>query len=272
MKQIAAMVLAIVSGSLAAPRPERLTAYVIDAKQSKLEIHVYREGFLKAFGHDHLISATELSGQVQLARLNLAESSVTFVVKTHSLVVVDPGESEKDRNEVQATMLGDKVLDAARHAQIQFISSGVRTVTQTEGLAERQVDGTLQLHGVEKPVTVPVRLRMQEGNLTADGELPLMQSDYGIAPIRAGGGAVRVKNKLKISFHIVAQESANYPAAEGQRSRDRSARYLETSPPHANLIICGRRDGRNLASGGEHHARDFAANHRIRIIGRLDSV
>jgi len=89
----------------------------------------------------------------------------------------------------------------------------VRTVTQTEGLAELQVDGTLHPHGVEKPVTVAVRLRMQEGNLTADGELPLLQSDYGIAPIRAGGGAVRVKNKLKISFHIVAQESANYPAA-----------------------------------------------------------
>jgi hypothetical protein len=82
MRKIAATVLAVVSGAMAIARPENFTAYTIDAKQSKLEIHVYREGFLKAFGHDHLISATQLSGQMQLAQPNLAKSSVTFVVET----------------------------------------------------------------------------------------------------------------------------------------------------------------------------------------------
>jgi len=120
-------------------------------------------------------------------------------------MVVDPGESEKNRNEVQSTMLGDKVLDAARYPQIQFNSSGVRSVTQKEGVTELQLDGTLRLHGVEKLVTIPVRLRMMGGNLTADGELPLLQSNYEIAPVKVGGGAVRVKDRLKISFHIVAE-------------------------------------------------------------------
>jgi polyisoprenoid-binding protein YceI len=55
-----------------------------------------------------------------------------------------------------------------------------------EGVTELQVDGTLRLHGVEKLVTVPVRLRRVERNLTADGELPLLQSSYGIVPIKAG--------------------------------------------------------------------------------------
>jgi polyisoprenoid-binding protein YceI len=119
-------------------------------------------------------------------------------------VVIDPGETEKDRNEVQATMLGDKVLVAARYPQIRFTSSVVRSVTQKEGVTELQVDGTLRLHGVETPVTIPVRLRTEGGGLTADGELSLLQSNYGIAPIRVGGGAARVKDKLKISFHIVA--------------------------------------------------------------------
>lgn len=205
MKKSVAAILVLASGAVANPRPGNFTPYTLDRKQSKLEIRVYREGFLKAFGHDHLISATQLSGQMQLAQPNVAESSVTFVVETPSLVVVDPGETEKDRNEVQATMLGDKVLDAARYPQIQFTSSGVRFLTQTEGVTELQVEGTLRLHGVEKLVTVPVRLRRVERNLTADGELPLLQSSYGIAPIKVGGGAVRVRDKLKISFHIVAE-------------------------------------------------------------------
>jgi polyisoprenoid-binding protein YceI len=205
-KEIAATLLVImVSGVLAGARPGIFTPYTLDRKRSKLEIHVFREGFLKAFGHDHVISATELSGQIQLAQPNVTQSSVTFVAATSSLVVVDPGEAEKDRNEVQSTMLGDKVLDAARYPQIQFTSSGVRSVTQKEGVTELQIEGTLRLHGVEKLVSIPVRLRMTGGNLTADGELPLLQSNYGIAPIKVGGGAVRVKDKLKISFHIVAE-------------------------------------------------------------------
>ena len=171
MKKIAATLLVVmVSGVLAGARPGNFTPYTLDRKQSKLEIHVFREGFLKAFGHDHVISATELSGQIQLAQPNLTESSVTFVVETSSLVVVDPGETEKDRNEVQSTMLGDKVLGAARYPQIQFNPSGVRSVTQKEGVTELQLDGALRLHGVEKLVIIPVRLRMMRGNLTADGD------------------------------------------------------------------------------------------------------
>ena len=151
MKKIAATLLVVlVSGVLCRARSGNLTPYTLDRKQSKLEIHVYREGFLKAFGHDHVISATELSGQMQLAQPNVAESSVTFVAATSSLVVVDPGEAEKDRNEVHSTMLGDKVLDAARYPQIQFTSSGVRSVTQKEGVTEMQIEGTLRLHGVEE--------------------------------------------------------------------------------------------------------------------------
>jgi polyisoprenoid-binding protein YceI len=220
MKKITATLLVVMaSGVLTCARPGNFTPYTLDRKQSRLEISVFREGFLKAFGHDHVISATELSGQIQLAQPNVTQSSVTFVVETSSLAVVDPAEAEKDRNEVQSTMLGDKVLDAARYPQIRFTSSGVRSVTQKEGVMELQIEDTLRLHGVEKRVTVPVQLRMIGGNLTADGELPLLQSNYGIAPIKVGGGAVRVKDKLKLSFHIVAE-----PLSESEEITPRNRR------------------------------------------------
>ena len=182
--------------------------YRVDAKRSKIEIHVYREGFLKAFGHDHQISATEFSGKAQLAEADVSESSVRFVVEAKSLVVVDPGESEKDRKEVQETMLGEKVLNAARFPQIQFVSSKVRSIIRKADATELQVEGTLSLHGVEKPVTLPIRLSVSNGQLTANGEIALLQTDYDITPIKVGGGTVRVKDKLKISFQIVAQKES----------------------------------------------------------------
>jgi hypothetical protein len=36
------------------------------------------------------------------------------------------------------------------------------------------------------------------------GRMTLRQSDFGIKPITAAGGTVRVKNELEIDFHIVA--------------------------------------------------------------------
>jgi polyisoprenoid-binding protein YceI len=143
-----------------------------------------------------------------LAEADVSESSVRFVVEAKSLVVVDPGESEKDRKEVQETMLGEKVLNAARFPQIQFVSSKVRSIIRKGDATELQVEGTLSLHGVEKPVTLPIRLSVSNGQLTANGEIALLQTDYDITPIKVGGGTVRVKDKLKISFQIVAQKES----------------------------------------------------------------
>jgi polyisoprenoid-binding protein YceI len=206
MRNLGGIVLTLALALAVPALADNRAAYVVDAKQSKLEIHVYREGFLKAFGHDHLISSTVLSGRVQVGEPTGSGSSVTFTVETKSLAVLDPGESQKDRKEVQETMLGETVLNAARFPQIQFVSSRVRSVVQKGEGSELQVEGTLSLHGVEKPVTLPVRIRVKEGTLAADGEVTLLQTDFGITPIRVGGGTVRVKDKVKVAFHVVAQK------------------------------------------------------------------
>jgi polyisoprenoid-binding protein YceI len=184
--------------------------YSIDPQRSKIEIQVARDGFLKAFGHDHVVTATQFAGEVQMDTAKLEQSSVSFTVETASLKVIDPGESEKDRNDVQATMLGDQVLDASHYAQIKFSSSAVKSTSNKDGVFELQVDGILNLHGAAKPVSVPVRVKLAEdGTLTADSELSLLQSDFGITPYKAAGGTVRVKDKLKFTFHIVARKAAN---------------------------------------------------------------
>jgi len=188
--------------------PAAHVAYSIDPQQSKIEIQVAKDGFLKAFGHDHLVSATRYSGEVQFDSEKVEESSVVFTVETASLKVIDPGESEKDRNEVQATMLGKDVLDTAQHPQIKFSSSSVKSKPGNNGSLALLVEGTLLLHGTTKPLTVPVTLRVgNDGTLTADAEVSMLQSDFGITPYKAVGGTVRVKDKLKLTFHIIARKA-----------------------------------------------------------------
>jgi hypothetical protein len=52
---------------------------------------------------------------------------------------------------------------------------------------------------------VPLRLRAADSALEAEGEISILQTEFGITPIKVGGGTVRVKDKLTINFQIVAR-------------------------------------------------------------------
>jgi polyisoprenoid-binding protein YceI len=183
---------------------EQKAVYAIASAKSKMEIHVYKEGFFKAFGHDHLIAAKEVSGQVQFEAQKIEASTVRLKVEAKSLTVIDPGESQKDRHDVQATMTGEKVLDVEKFPEIAFTSTSVSSVRKTPTGWELTISGMLKLHGVEKQVRFPLHVHAKGNQLQAEGEVSLLQTEYGITPVKVGGGAVKVKDKLKISFAIVA--------------------------------------------------------------------
>jgi polyisoprenoid-binding protein YceI len=197
-----AAALLIAAAGLAQEKPN----YSIDGARSKVEINVYKEGLFKAFGHDHVIAAKELSGQVQFDAEMIDQSTVRLKLPTKSITVIDPGESEKDRRDVQATMEGEKVLDVARFPEITFSSSHVSAVKRTQDGWELTLSGNLSLHGVKKPVSFPLRVHVEAAELYGEGDFSILQTDYGITPVKVGGGTVKVKDKLKISFIVVAQK------------------------------------------------------------------
>ena len=181
--------------------------YSIQGEGSKVEINVYKEGVFKAFSHDHLIAAKELSGQVGFDPEKIDQSTVRLKIPAKSITVIDPGESEKDRHDVQATMEGEKVLDVAKFPEIVFTSRSVSAAKKTADGWQLNLSGTLKLHGVEKPVTVPLHVHGDANELHGEGELSVLQTDYGITPVKVGGGSVKVKDKLKITFNILAHKN-----------------------------------------------------------------
>src|ERR1700720_4486334 len=183
------------------------TSYAIDTQQSKMDIHVGKEGAFKAFGHDHLIAAKQLSGEVQFDPEKLDKSSVRLHVPTKYITVIDPGESEKDRKEVEATMESDKVLDVAKFPEITFTSTSISAAKKTSDGWELTLSGKLNLHGVEKAVSFPLHVHADNNELRAQGEVSILQTDYGVTPVKVGGGTVKVKDKLKITFNIVARKN-----------------------------------------------------------------
>src|SRR6266481_7934598 len=90
----------------------------IDKQKSAMTIHVSKAGVFSAFGHDHEISAPVAGGSV-----DTTPPRVELRVEAGALTVRDPKASEKDRAEIQKTMLGPEVLDVTRHSEIAFRST-----------------------------------------------------------------------------------------------------------------------------------------------------
>jgi polyisoprenoid-binding protein YceI len=167
----------------------RAQPHAIDAAKSVMTVRVYKTGVFSALGHDHQITAPVSGGKV-----DAKAGEVELRVKAGALKVSDPGVSDKDRVEIQTTMLGTEVLDAQHNAEIVFKSTGA----EPAGAGAWTVHGNLTLHGQTRPVTVAVR--ESTGHYT--GTASLKQSDFGIKPVTAGGGTVKVKDEIKIEFDI----------------------------------------------------------------------
>jgi polyisoprenoid-binding protein YceI len=160
----------------------------IDTQKSTLTIHVGKTGAFSGLGHEHEVRAPIHSGSADTG----SHPAVEIHVDARALRVIDKGESEKDRAEVQTTMLGPEVLDSERHHEIVFKSVGAESV----GQGQWTLRGNLTLRGQTRPVTVHVMLK--DGRYT--GDATVKQTDFGIKP--PGKAGVRAKDEVRIEFDV----------------------------------------------------------------------
>lgn len=175
--------------------------------ESAVTIHVGKGGPLAGFGHEHEVSAPAFSGVATFDPKDLSQAHVTATFDAQRLVVMSEHEP-KDAPKVQATMRGPEVLDSQRFPRIRFTSQHVRAREVRAGEYEVQVDGELELHGVKKPLTVPMRVSVSNDQLTASGKVALRQTEFGIKPIRIAGGAITVPDEITVQLKLMGRPSA----------------------------------------------------------------
>ena len=180
--------------AMVAPGVARAEKRSMDVRQSVVKVYAYKSGLFSVFAHNHEIIAPITQGAVEES----GNPSVKLVVEAAKMQVLDPKVSDKDRAEIQKTMLGSEVLDTARYPEIRFESTGV----EKNGDARWSVRGNLVLHGRTRPVVAEVA----EENGRYRGSAMLKQTDFGIKPVRIAGGTVSVKDSVKIEFEIVLTE------------------------------------------------------------------
>lgn len=164
-------------------------------QQSAITIKVFKSGLFSGFAHDHVILAPIARAEVDPQRL-----SAEITVITNEMKVMDPEVSDKDRVDIQSTMLGPKVLDQEKYPEIHFKSTRIAQA----GPQHYRVTGTLELHGARQEIAFEVA----ETGGRYHGSTKLKQSDFGIKPISLFGGSVKVKDQLELEFDVYASAPA----------------------------------------------------------------
>ena len=201
---LAFLVATVVSEDLAAQQPSRLLT--VDPETSRVVIEVGKAGLFSFAGHTHQVVAPAIVGRINLVESDPSRSTVRVEFDAAALMVTGEGEPEEDVPEVQQVMLSDQVLDVARYPSIEVESREVSVAERDDRSLNLVVAGELTLHGVTRPVILRANVILEARTVTVTGAVEIKQSDFGIEPVRAAAGMVRVKDELQVSFTIVARE------------------------------------------------------------------
>ncbi|HTG29978.1 MAG TPA: YceI family protein [Methylomirabilota bacterium] len=180
--------------------------YTIDPASSRFTVRAFAAGLLSGFGHNPVIAIREFSGEVNFAPDNLAGSSVGMTIQAGSFEVQNDV-SETDLREITRTM-NDQALEVKRFPEIAFESRQVSGMQLGESLYVLKIEGDLFLHGVTRPQTLSANVAAGDDKLRAYGEFLIKQSDFKIRLVSVAGGALKVKDELKLAFDIITKRDS----------------------------------------------------------------
>ncbi|QBQ39305.1 YceI family protein [Pseudoduganella plicata] len=171
----------------------------IDPQASLIAITVRRGGPLARLGHDHVVAARTLVGEI-----DPAHNRAVLRFRVDALTVDEPGlrraaglDTQPSSEAIEGTRRNmlTRVLDAERYPWVEVTIERSRS---------GNVSAAITLHGVTRRYDVPAAIEATPDGLRASGTLTLRQTDFGLVPFAVLGGAMAVQDALEMRFDIVA--------------------------------------------------------------------
>lgn len=187
--------------------------YVIDPKLSDVRFLVYKAGALASFGHDHVIQAKDMQGDVYLAK-DFTASGFSLTLPVSGFVVDDPAArsvegpdfakqpSQAAIDGTRKNMLGPDLLDADHYPDVT-----IRSVKFSGPDWGPDATVRIELHGATRDITVPIAVERSGDTLTVTGSFDFKQTDFGLKPFSALGGGLQVADGMRVRFRLVAQKA-----------------------------------------------------------------
>lgn len=179
------------------------TRYRIDPAKGSFMVRAFSGGLLWFKGHDHLIAVRDFSGEVTLTPDTVTPASLQLTIKSNSLVETRDVFTEPQKQIINKE-LREIVLETEKYPEITFKSTKVTGERSSGGPFHARIEGDLTLHGVTRRIEIPAEVTVGSNDLRAKGEFTIDRSDFNAKATSAVHGLVRVRNKLKFTFDIVA--------------------------------------------------------------------
>lgn len=183
-----------------------IALYQIDTNKSLFTIHPFATGLAAALSHGLNISVRDFSGELKFVPGTLQDAGIRMKIKSDSLGVTDEMK-ESDRREIERAMK-EQVLAVSQHPMIEFRSSSIKPHKTAENHYRLEVTGDLTLRGQVRSQTFEAIVVVGSDSLRAHGQFEIRQTSYGIEPVSALGGMIKVRDEIKLHFYIVAQKQS----------------------------------------------------------------
>lgn len=196
--------------------PATAGEWVVDGAGSRLVVHAFRAGLLRAFAHDHHFVPERWHGSASVDAARLREVRGAIVVDAASLRDTQEALSAGDRAKVDRQVAAE-VLRAARFPEIRFEVEGFEEDGKPEEpgrMVRGSLRGRMSLQGVERPLAAPVEIERAADRITVRGRAVLSRRDFGVKVPSVALGAVSVKDRVEIEFALilVPARAGNAPA------------------------------------------------------------
>lgn len=187
---------------------QRVPYAVTPASDARMELIVEKTGLMS--GKKHLFQFPEYTADLQFDSAKPENSTIVLRLDAARIECKDDWVSEKDLKKIEVEAR-DKMLQAAKHKEIVFRSTAIRSQAGGKYL----VEGLLSIRGMEKPARVEVTMQPatsgQPGAQSASdilvfsGEASVDMTDWGLKPPSAVLGAVGTNKVMQLRFHLRAR-------------------------------------------------------------------
>jgi polyisoprenoid-binding protein YceI len=178
--------------------------YVIRPDRSRFMAQVKSGGLLWFLGHSHHLAIRDFKGEAQLTPGDILPASLSIDIRAESIEETAANFTPEQKQIINTTMRKE-VLDVGEYPDITFRSKDIKIERKGENQFQALVAGELALHGVVKPVTIPAMITVTGDTLEATGHFSVKRSDYGVKTHAIKWGTIRVRNKIRFTFNILAQ-------------------------------------------------------------------
>lgn len=176
-------------------------------EKAELIIHTYRGGWLSGMAHNHVMTTTDLQGDIHLAPA-IESSQAVLYFRPYDLILDDPVErvaagegfesvrTEQDISATRTRMLGPNGFHSNAHPFV---------LTEVGWLDETQVELAIELRGERVDLQVPVTWSLEGDRIQVSADFETGHRVLGLKPYSAFAGAIAVADPIRIQLKLSAR-------------------------------------------------------------------